>query len=305
MREGLTSNRPGPGLVTNAAAMLIMPVPVTAAGLSVADEANLEAYLRRINYAGSIAATLETLQAIQRLHLTAIPFENLDPLMERPVRLQLSDIEQKLLLERRGGYCLEHNLLLKAALESMDYNVMAVGGGVLWGYEAGFEPIQNSHVALIVDIGGVQWLTDVGFGGPVMTGPIRLRADIEQETPHGRYRLSGGYPKWRLEGEVRGQWRALYEFTTSPLSEGDLVAMNDHAMQRHRDNLLVARIDGGKRYGLRNGRLNTHENGETTTRMLTSLPEIRDVLTNLFGIQLPQTDRLDQALEKALRPDAA
>ena len=61
------------------------------------DEANLDAYLRRINYAGSIAPTLETLQAIHRLHPTAIPFENLDPLMELPVRLQLSDIEQKLL----------------------------------------------------------------------------------------------------------------------------------------------------------------------------------------------------------------
>ncbi len=269
------------------------------------DEANLDAYLRRINYAGSIAPTLETLQAIHRLHPTAIPFENLDPLMELPVRLQLSDIEQKLLIERRGGYCLEHNLLLKAVLESMDYTVTAVAAGVLWGHEPGYEPLQTSHIALIVDVGGVTWLTDVGFGGPVMTGPIRLRADLEQETPLGRYRLSGGYPKWRLEGEVGGQWRPMYEFTTSPMSEDDLVAMNDYAMRRHRDNLVVARIDGNKRLALSNARFNTHENGETTTRMLTNLLEIRDVLTNVFGIQLPETDRLDPALEKALRPDAA
>lgn len=269
------------------------------------DEANLDAYLRRINYAGSIAPTLETLQAIHRLHPMAIPFENLDPLMELPVRLQLSDIEQKLLVERRGGYCLEHNLLFKAVLESMDYAVTAVGAGVLWGREAGYEPQQNSHVALLVDVSGVTWLADVGFGGPGMTGPIRLRADLEQETPHGRYRLSGGYPKWRLEGEVSGEWRPLYEFTTAAMSTDELVAMNDYAMQRHRDNLLVARIDGNRRLALRNARFNIHENGETTTRVLTNLLEIRDVLTSIFGIQLPETDRLDPALEKALRPDAA
>lgn len=269
------------------------------------DEANLDAYLRRLNYSGSIAPTLETLQAIHRLHASVIPFENLDPLMERPVRLQLSDIEQKLLLERRGGYCLEHNLLLKAVLESMDYTITAVGAGVLWGHPPDHQPAQNSHIALLVDVGGTTWLTDVGFGGPGLSGPLRLRADDEQETPHGRYRLSGGYPKWRLEAEIAGDWRPLYEFTTTPMSSDELVAMNDYAMQRHRDNLIAARIDGNKRQALRNNRLNTHENGETTTRMLTSLIEIRDVLTNVFGIQLPETDRLDPALEKALRPASA
>ncbi len=269
------------------------------------DEANLDAYLRRINHAGSIAPTLETLQVIHRLHTNAIPFENLDPLMGRPVRLQLSDIEQKLLLEGRGGYCLEHNLLLKAALESMDYTVTAVGAGVLWGSEPGVEPKQNSHIALLVDISGVTWLADVGFGGPTLPAPIRLREDTEQDTPLGRYRLTGGYPKWQLDAELDGEWRPLYQFTTSAMGEDELVAMNDYAMQRHRDTLVAARIDGTKRYALRNARLNTHENGETTTRMLTNLLEIRDVLTDTFGIELPETDRLDPALEKALRPVAA
>ena len=121
----------------------------------MSDEANLDAYLKRINYAGSIAPTLETLEMVHRLHPAVIPFENLNPLMELPVRLQLSDLEQKLLIERRGGYCLEHNLLLKANLESMEYAVTPVGAGVLWGHEPDYEPKQYSHVALLVDVGGV------------------------------------------------------------------------------------------------------------------------------------------------------
>ena len=157
---------------------------------------------------------------------------------------------------------------------------------------------------LIVDINGQPYLVDVGFGGSTPTAPLRLKADIEQDTPHGRYRLIGGYPKWTLENEIGGQWQRLYEFTLTSRSLDDYIAMNDGTMASFRDDLRVARIDGPKRVNLWNTRLNTHENGETTTRMLTNLLEIRDVLTNVFGIQLPATDRLDRsncvALELAL-----
>jgi N-hydroxyarylamine O-acetyltransferase len=270
----------------------------------VSDEASLDAYLRRINYAGSIAPTLDTLATLHRLHPAAIPFENLDPLMERPVRLQLSDIEQKLLNERRGGYCFEHNLLLKAVLETMDYKVTPLAAGVLWGHEEGYEPVALNHMILVVDVGGVPYLTDVGFGGQVMTAPLRLRAEIDQEAGGEKYRLMGGHPKWRLESEIAGEWKPLYQFALEPKTLDDYIAANDLTMALFRDNLVAARVDNGKRFALRNTRLNTHENGETTTRMLTNLLEIREVLTTVFGIQLPETDRLNPALEKALRPGA-
>ena len=271
----------------------------------MSEEANLDAYLKRINYAGSIAPTLDTLQMLHRLHPATIPFENLDPLMERPVRLQLSDIEQKLLNERRGGYCLEHNLLFKAVLEAMDFKVTTVGAGVLWGREDGYVPEELHHIALLVDVGGVPYLADDGFGGQVATGPLRLRADAEQATPNERYRLTGGHPKWRLESEIGGTWKPLYEFTQAPQTDSDFTLINDYSMTRFRDDLIAARVDGAKRHALWNARLNTHENGETTTRRLNSVPEIRDVLANIFLITLPEGDKLDPALEKALRPGAS
>jgi N-hydroxyarylamine O-acetyltransferase len=270
----------------------------------VSEEANLDFYLKRINYAGSIAPTLETLSMLHRLHPAAIPFENLDPLMQRPVRLQLSDIEQKLLNERRGGYCFEHNLLFKAVLETMDFKVTPLGAANLWGHPEGYVPEVLKHMALLVDVGGVPYLCDVGFGGQVATAPIRLRADIEQTTPNERYRLTGGHPKWRLESEIAGAWMPLYEFTLAPQTLDDYVAMNDLTMASFRDVLYAARVEGPKRHTLYNARLRTHEAGETTTRMLTNLLEIREVLTSVFGIELPDTDRLDPALEIALRPGA-
>ena len=270
----------------------------------MSDGPNLDAYLKRINYAGSIAPTVETLQMLHRLHPAAIPFENLDPLMEQPVRLGLSDLEQKLVVERRGGYCFEHNLLFKAMLEDMDFTVTPLAAGVLWGREEGYVPTALNHMVLLVDAGGVSYLTDVGFGGQVMTAPLRLRAGLEQETPNERYRLMGGEPIWRLESEIAGEWKPLFQFDLAPHSLDEYGPMNDLSMTLFRDDLAAARVEGTTRYALRNGRLRTHDAAQTTTRMLSSIAELRDVLTNVFGIQLPSTDRLDPALEKALRPGA-
>jgi N-hydroxyarylamine O-acetyltransferase len=197
--------------------------------------------------------------------------------------------------------------LFKAVLEAMDFKVTPLAAEVLWGRDPQSAPEatpQLTHMALIVDIGGAPYLADVGFGGSVMTAPIRLRADLEQETPHGRYRLLGGQPLWRLESEIEGAWRPLYQFDLTARTLDDYIAMNDVTAGMFKDNLIAARIDGNKRLALRNARLRIHEGPETTTRALASLAELREVLAGTFGIALPESDRLDPALEKALRPGA-
>jgi N-hydroxyarylamine O-acetyltransferase len=59
------------------------------------------------------------LDAIHLAHATTIPFENLDILLGRPIRLDLVSLQDKLVRDRRGGYCFEHNTLLAAALEAV------------------------------------------------------------------------------------------------------------------------------------------------------------------------------------------
>ena len=64
---------------------------------------DLDAYFRRIDYHGSREPTLATLRDLHLKHPLAIPFENLDPLARRPVRLDAEALERKLVRERRGG----------------------------------------------------------------------------------------------------------------------------------------------------------------------------------------------------------
>lgn len=273
----------------------------------MSEEANIDAYFERIGFAGSIAPTLQTLELLHALHPAAIPFENLDPLMQVPVRLELRNLQQKLLFEKRGGYCLEQNLLFKAVLETLGFPVRGLGARVLWGAPAGVErPI--SHVLLAVDIGGASYIADVGFGGQTLTAPLRLRAEVEQQTPHETFRLVGGEPDWRLEVRMGEEWRPVYSFDLTEKSLEEYQAINDMTSSgpTFSGNLIVARAEKGRRLALRNDRFTLYPLGaEAETRTLGSVAELREVLAGPFGIALPQSDKLDPALEKALLQGAA
>ena len=111
---------------------------------TVATTLDLDAYLARISYTGSRAPTLETLQAIHRAHAQAIPFENLDPWLGQPVRLDLDALQQKLVSARRGGYCFEQNLLLSHALTALGFEVTSLAARVLWNRSR--DEIGRAHV---------------------------------------------------------------------------------------------------------------------------------------------------------------
>jgi len=265
----------------------------------MSSDASIDAYFQRINFAGSIAPTLSTLEQLHVLHTATIPFENLTPLMRLPVRLELRNLEQKLLFEKRGGYCIEHNLLFKAMLEDLGFPVQAHGARVLWGHPEDSErPV--SHLVLTVDVGGVTYLADTGFGGLTLTAPLRLRAEREQETPHETFRLLGGEPEWRVEAKIGEEWRALYTFEEGEVTIEAVTEMNDRASVDSliRDNILAARTEKGRRHTLKNLRLNTRAtDGETESRRLADLAEVKEVLTGTFGITLPPAEKLDPALE--------
>ena len=73
----------------------------------MSDSLDLDAYLQRIGLQVDVAPDLATLRAITAAHAAAIPFENLNPLLGLPMDLALPTLEQKLVRDGRGGYCLD------------------------------------------------------------------------------------------------------------------------------------------------------------------------------------------------------
>lgn len=270
----------------------------------MSQKVNLNAYFERIGFAGSIAPSLATLEMLHELHPAAIPFENLSPLLGLPVALDQQSLEKKLLGEKRGGYCFEHNMLLKRMLAELDYSVRGLAATVLWGNPE-VEKERPDHMLVGVDIGGATYIADVGFGGLTPTAPLRLRADVEQQTPHETYRFTGGDPEWRLEVKLGEDWRALYSFTSEEWGDAayepiNAVISGDPASPFTRE-LRVALSPKGQRIKLFNNRLTIQPlEGEREQRLLTSVAEMREVLSGTFGIGLPAAELLDPRLEVIL-----
>lgn len=269
---------------------------------------NLAAYFERIGHAGSIAPNLATLESLHLLHTLAIPFENLDVLLGDPIRLDQPSLEQKLLYDGRGGYCLEHNALLLNVLRELEFTAHGLAARVLWDAPdgAGSSP---SHMLLAVDLAGITYLVDAGFGGMAPTAPLKLRPGVEQATAHGSYRVAGENPEFRLEAQVENEWRALYSFTLDPVEPEAFQSMNlaisgDH-QGRFRTQLLAALVLADGRVALLNDRLTVYRSGGAIDeRQLLSLTEVKAALEDSFGIRLPAAERLDPALLRIL-PDLA
>jgi N-hydroxyarylamine O-acetyltransferase len=266
------------------------------------DEFDLKAYFERIGYAGPAAAKLETLREIHRLHPQAIAFENLNPLLHWPIPLDILSLQRKLVQQRRGGYCYEHNLLLKHALERIGFRVAGLAARVLMNHpQDAIRP--RTHMLLLIDIEDELWIADVGFGGMTLTAPLRLVEHVPQATPHEPFRLTRFAGDYVLQAEVRREWRTLYRFDLQEqvLPDYELTSwyLSNNPQSHFVQRLIAARTAPGKRCALRQNELAIHElHGETTRRVLKSAGELREVLSGTFGIEVPQSAELEAKLRE-------
>ncbi len=263
---------------------------------------DLDAYFRRIGYSGSRSATLKTLRELHRLHPQAIAFENLDPLLKRPVKLDLRSIEAKLVNGGRGGYCWEQNLLIAHFLRAIGFKVREVTARVRWNVPSGTK-MPRTHCLLFVEADGDRYLVDVGFAGNVMTAPILLDSREEQPTAHEPFRLVDENNRVVVEAKLGGAWAGLYAFDFAETDPVDFELGNwftsAHPNSRFVNGLMAARSEPGKRYALGNNQPSIHSlNGKTERRTLASAVEMRAALTDLFKLRLSDFEGLDPVLAR-------
>lgn len=90
---------------------------------------NVKAYLKRINYHGSLAPTAESLRELQIAHLLTVPFENLSIHSNQSIVLEDDVLFTKVIENRRGGFCYELNGLFAALLRELGFNVAMLSAG--------------------------------------------------------------------------------------------------------------------------------------------------------------------------------
>jgi N-hydroxyarylamine O-acetyltransferase len=250
---------------------------------------DLEGYLTRVGHAGGRGPTLAVLQAVIAAHTATIPFENIDVFTRRGVLLDTNALQRKMVQARRGGYCFEHNTLLRAALLALGFEVTGLMARVVRGMNAS-AITQRTHMILRVDLPEGPYVADVGFGNLTPTAPLALAAQ-EHETPHERYRLRPLGDEWLLQARLGQEWANVYRFALQPQYEIDYEVGNWFTSTRPGslfvENLIVARPGKACRLTLFNRHLAVrHLDGRTERREVRDAEDYRTMLAAAFGLAL-------------------
>jgi N-hydroxyarylamine O-acetyltransferase len=255
---------------------------------------DLGAYLDRIGFDGELSADRDSLQALMRAHVCSVSFENLDVQLGKPLTTSVAAAYRKIVDRRRGGWCYEQNGLFGWALNELGFGVVRMAGAVR--DDTSDDTRKNNHLVLAVTCPGddTTWLVDVGFGGSHF-GPLRLEP---QTIVHEPYEL-------RLEQLPGGRWRFTerhldsrmhYDFAAVPADESALARkcndLQTNPASNFVLNLVVQKRTPTTHIVLRGRVLSEVSRERVERRHVDSADELVRVLTEQFGIELPEAESL-------------
>jgi N-hydroxyarylamine O-acetyltransferase len=250
----------------------------------------LDRYLARIGYRGPHDPSLGTLRALHRAHLLAIPYENLDIHLGRPLGLDPEAMFAKLVDERRGGWCYEMNGVFGRVLETLGFDVRYLSGAVgraTQGWRA-----QGNHLVLLVRLDR-PWIADVGFGDGFLT-PLPLEPGTYSQG-FLRYGVGRDGPRWRVDNHEFGGADG-FDFTLTPRTL-DQFGMQCHELQTSPASGFVTstvceRFERNGLVMLRGAVLREVSAGGVTTHVVQDAAEYHRVLRDRFDLTVPGVEAL-------------
>jgi arylamine N-acetyltransferase len=220
--------------------------------------------------------------------MATIPFEAIDVMLGRGIDLSPEAVDGKLLAKRRGGYCFEHQSLLRRALVAIGFPVERLLARVRVRETPDGSAPPATHASLKVEAGGRFWLADVGFGGFMPNVPLAWEVGTAQETRFGIFRIRDTDDGQLVETRNDDGWSPLYEILRFRWHSIDFEVAN-HYVAHHpsalfRTILIAARTEVETRYTLLGNRLTIHSAGGSREERLLDADGIETALGTIFGL---------------------
>lgn len=249
---------------------------------------DIAAYLSRIDLPAAVRPDRETLFALHRAHLLAVPFENLDIHLGRRIRLDETALYDKIVRRRRGGFCYELNGLFHELLRRLGYQATLLNSIIpptLNGCGLPFD-----HPVLLVEMER-RWLVDVGFGD-AFRPPLDLDQTADQaglgDTGYRIARSGDRFSLWQRS--EAGDWEHQYSLSLQPCSLSDFQEACEHYETSPRSSFTRKRIcsratpDGS--ISLSELQLIVTEDGRRRELTLPDEGAFRQALHEQFGVNL-------------------
>ncbi|MFC1840490.1 arylamine N-acetyltransferase [Thermodesulfobacteriota bacterium] len=249
---------------------------------------NLDSYFERINYKDSTEVSEDTLRDIHIAHTLNVPFENLDVFYKKPVLLDETSLYDKIVKNRRGGYCFEMNGIFSFVLKKLGFRVTNLLARVTID---GINYTARTHQAILVETGNNRWIADVGFGNDGIISPLLLEENTEQTQFAHCYRLVNhskfGYALQKKTGDM---YNHLYAFTLEGCSPEDFLMSNHFTATFPESFFVIMRMctmptkEG--RITLTDSQFKVIKNGDVSEEPIKNDDEFNAVLKKYFGLDL-------------------
>lgn len=265
----------------------------------------LNAYFQRIGLAETPGRDSAGLARWLAAHRQSIAFENLDIPLGKGIAVDPDSVFAKLVERRRGGYCFEQNRLFSDMLVLAGFANRPLLARVRLMAAEGYVP-PRTHVLILVDLDGEDWIADAGFGGSFVP-PLPLRDGAEARTPDGaahRLRaLEAG--EWLLEraGPVEatdgrfadhGDWQPQYTFELGQVFPEDLEQGNHWTSTRPGTRFttlhIVSRVLPDGFAALSDRKLTVYSGGEGKSRMIEDVADYAATLRDMFGLDIAEVE---------------
>ena len=220
-----------------------------------------------------------------------VPFENLDIGRGRSIRLTEAALWEKIVVQKRGGFCYELNGLFARLLKQLGFDVTYLNARVY--NRQGQLGIDFDHLALLVQIPGQtgRWLADVGFGDS-FNDPLDFEESGDQAQGLRAYRLErvqNGFVTWQRNYD--STWERQYFFD---LQSHNFPAEYEPACLYHQTSpnssftrgSIISRATPEGRVSLEDGRLILTKNGHRSEYPIENKKEYQNLLKQYFDLHL-------------------
>lgn len=258
---------------------------------------NLQSYLTSVSVLQP-EISITFIRELQKSHLDTFPFSNLGVLLHENLSLESQVLFDRVVTQKRGGYCFEQNKIFFDVLKSVGFQCDIVLGRVLHNRDI---DVPRTHRITKITLANSTYIVDVGFGPLCSREPLLLDSDEPQDQGDAIYRIIkpdlGCYLLQKMETD---DWFTLYSFDNGIYTEADCLC-GHHYSSTYPDavfvnNLVVSRKSYNEVRFLINGEFHHTRSGKTAITEILSQEELGVILIREFGLGLT-SDQLSMLFE--------
>ena len=231
------------------------------------------------------------LNEITRRHAAQFAFSSVGPMLGENLPLDIESLYQRIVVNRRGGYCFEQNGLLYAMLKELGFDVSLYLARVIYNKDI-HPPL--THRITLVKVAGEHYVTDVGFGPLGPQYPVSLSGAISKQN-FRLFRIEERQAGiFHMQTLKDGEYYSLYKFELCQYGPADCEVghfySHKHPSATFVNHLVVSRILDTETRSLRNHEFRLITESGDQQQTIADGTQLREILNSQFGVRVSETE---------------